>query len=75
MNDRAREVAAWVRKSGYQQQVIGQGVVCGMPYYASVMRPLVRRGLFDRIEQPGFQVRWQITQLGLAVRRILEETK
>lgn len=44
-----------------------------MPLDAIVMRPLERRGLFSRIEQKGFQVRWELTAAGEAVRRVLEE--
>jgi hypothetical protein len=41
------------------------------PFSASVMRPLERRGLFTREARPGFQVRWHVSQLGLAVRDFL----
>ena len=51
-----------------------EGIAYGRaPFAASVMRPLERRGLFTRIAEKGFQVRWEITPLGLAVRAILEE--
>ena len=41
------------------------------PISAKIMRPLERRGLASRIEQKGFQVRWQLTPLGHSVREIL----
>lgn len=48
------------------------GEVCGMPYAAELMRPLVRRGLFERVERRGFLTRWELTPLGLRVREYLE---
>ncbi len=50
-----------------REAVLSEGRVFGMPMAASVMRPLVRRRLFDRIEKKGFQAWWRITNLGLAV--------
>ena len=47
--------------------VLSKGQVFGMPMSALVMRPLVRRKLFDRVERKGFQVWWRITDLGHAV--------
>jgi hypothetical protein len=44
-----------------------------MPFSASVMRPLVRIGLFSQHNQKGFRARYEFLPLGLAVRAILEK--
>jgi hypothetical protein len=45
--------------------ILREGICVGrMPFSASLMRPLERRGIFVRVERKGFQVRWQLTPLG-----------
>jgi len=45
-----------------------QGRFGRMPLSACQMRPLVRRGYFERVERKGFQTRWELTELGRAIR-------
>lgn len=49
--------------------IVSRGEIFGMPYAASVMRHLVRRGYFMRVERKGFQTRWQLTEKGERVRK------
>lgn len=45
----------------------------GMPYAASIMRPLERRGYFKRVVRKGFQTRWVLTEDGKDTRdRLLQ---
>ena len=50
-----------------------RGEIMGMPFAALVIRPLIRRGIFSRHDRKGFQTRWHLTPLGLAVRQHLEQ--
>jgi len=53
--------------------LFGGGSFGRSPFGAGSMRPLVRRGLFRRVERKGFQTRWEITETGVAVRDYLKK--
>jgi hypothetical protein len=57
-----------------QQWIVSLGGVTwgNAPFHASLMRPLERRELFERVSERGFRTRWMLTPLGLEVRKILE---
>ncbi len=66
-------IAAQIR-GVHRFAMVESGLVYGQwPYHASVMRPLVRRGLFERKTVKGFQTRWALTPLGISVRNIIQE--
>lgn len=74
MMDDVAEIAG--RLTVAQRTVIWlRGEVCGMPFIASIMRPLVRRGFFSRVDRKGFQARWSLTPLGARVRSYLENNR
>lgn len=61
-------------RAGERHIIRRQGLAYGTaPFYANIMRPLERKGLFSRITQNGFQTRWELTALGSRVRAHLED--
>lgn len=72
MGDRTPEDVGRSLSQDQQWVVSPGGVTWGnAPFHAALMRPLERRGLFERVSEKGFRTRWALTPLGLAVRAII----
>lgn len=70
MTEEVERIVAGLTKA-QRSVVVKGGEICGMPFHSSLVRPLIRRGIFTRVDRQGFQARWNLTPTGTAVRAAL----